>query len=323
MTKNKKIFAVLLALVMVFTLAACGGNTTSSSEAPASETSTEAPASSEAPAASSEAEPASEEPAAGKATGPINVVSREDGSGTRGAFVEITGVMEDDVDNTVATAAIQSSTNEVLTYVQSDPASIGYISLGSMEDSVKALKVDGAEATEEAIVDGSYPVSRPFNVVYKEDKISDTVKDFLAFIMSKEGQALTAEAHIIAADSAAQPYEAGEGIEGTIRIQGSTSVTDYMEVLMEEYQKLQPNVKFDFTSNGSGAGITAAIEDNADIGMASREIKQEETDQGITTLKIAIDGIAVIVAKDNPAEEITLEQIKQVYTGEITTWDEL
>lgn len=312
MSAFKKIITFVLAAALVVSLGACGN-----SEAPAEE-------SSKAPAESQQEESSKEgsEEAAAAMTGIINVVSREEGSGTRGAFTEITGVKEGDQDNTKADAAIQNSTDQVTTYVAGDKASIGYISLGSLNDTVKAVKVDGAEATEENVVNGSYPVKRPFNIVYK-DSVNEATKDFMSFILSKEGQALAAECKVIAKDTEAEPYEKTKDFEGSIRIQGSTSVTPYMEKLMEAYKKVQPKIEFDFTSNGSGAGITSTINDEADLGMASREVKQEELDQGIKAKAIALDGIAVIVNKENPTENLEMSQLKDIFTGEVTNWEDL
>lgn len=313
MKNTKKILSLLLALAMVVTLAACGnkdgGSKESSSEAPASST---AESSSEAPKESTAME------------GTINVISREEGSGTRGAFVEITGVQKDKQDMTKADAAIQNGTDQVITYVASDAKSIGYISLGSLNDTVKAVKINDVEATEENVLNDSYKLKRPFNIAYKaEEKDNEVTADFMKFIMSKEGQALAADSGVIAADSAAAAYEKGKDLKGKIRIEGSTSVTPYMEKLMEAYKKLQLGVTFDFTSNGSGAGIQAVIDGNANIGMASRAIKDEETKAGVEATAIAIDGIAVIVAPDNACESLTLDQVRQIYTGEITDWAKL
>ncbi|MDD7733043.1 MAG: substrate-binding domain-containing protein [Firmicutes bacterium] len=313
MKNTKKILSLLLALAMVVTLAACGNKDGESKES-----------SSEAPA-SSAAESSSEAPKENTAMeGTINVISREEGSGTRGAFVEITGVQKDKEDMTKADAAIQNGTDQVITYVASDAKSIGYISLGSLNDTVKAVKINDVEATEENVINDSYALKRPFNIAYKaEEKDNEVVADFMKYIMSKEGQALAGESGVIAADSSAAAYEKAKDLKGEIRIQGSTSVTPYMEKLMEAYKKVQPGVTFDFTSNGSGAGIQAVIDGNANIGMASREIKDEEKKAGVESTVIAIDGIAVIVAPDNACESLTLDQVRQIYTDEITDWANL
>ncbi len=320
MTKTKKLLAVLCAFVFAIALTACGeGNKKESS-------STASGSTSESVAASTESKASSEEKKGeGKteAKGEINVVSREEGSGTRGAFTEITKVAEGKEDKTFQGATIVNSTNAVTTYVAKDKNSIGYISLGSLNDTVKAAKVEGVEATEENVVNGSYKVKRPFNIAYKEDKLDATGKDFINYIMSKEGQALAKESDVIAMDANAKPYAKSGDVKGKISIQGSTSVTPYMEKLMEAYKKVQPGVEFNFTSNGSGAGIKAVISGEAMIGMASREVKDEEKKEGVTPKQIATDGIAIIVHKENACNDLTLEQIKNIFTGSVRDWGEL
>lgn len=317
----KKILGALFAMILVVGLAACGNGNNETTEAPATET-TEETTGAEAATAADEATEAAQ--TGTLPTGEINVVSREEGSGTRGAFTEITGVAEDDNDNTYQNAVIQNGTDLVMTYVSGDPRSIGYISLGSLNDTVKAVPVDGVEATEENVVNDTYTLKRPFNIVYKEDKLTDLTKDFIAFIESKDAQDMAADAGVIAAFADAQPYTGQDAnLEGTIRVQGSTSVDPYMQKIEEAYQAIHAGVKFDHTANGSGAGIQAAIDDNADIGMASREIKQEELDQGLTGKAIAIDGIAVIVAPDNGVATLSMAQIKGIFTGEVRNWEDV
>ncbi|MDD7593058.1 MAG: substrate-binding domain-containing protein [Peptoniphilaceae bacterium] len=314
----KKILGALFAMILVVGLAACGNGNNSSTEAAGGDTS--AAEETTAPAETSE-----EGAATGSLpNGEINVVSREEGSGTRGAFVEITGVEQDKTDNTYEGAIVQNGTDLVMTYVAGDARSIGYISLGSLNDTVKAVPVDGVEATEENVVNNTYALKRPFNIVYKEDKLTDLTKDFLAFIESKEAQDMAADAGVIAAFSDAKPYEGKDAnLEGTIRVQGSTSVDPYMQKIEEAYKAIHTGVKFDHTANGSGAGIQAAIDDNADIGMASREVKQEELDQGLTAKAIAIDGICVIVAPENGVATLSMDQIKGIFTGEVRNWEDV
>lgn len=250
----------------------------------------------------------------------ITVISREEGSGTRSAFVELMGVVdEEDRDITVASAEITSSTSVMITTVKDNNAAIGYISLGSLNDDVKAVKVDGVEATAENVKNGSYKVSRPFNIAYKEDKLSDVAKDFMSYIMSNEGQAIIEEEGYIAVD-ATENY-ASSKLEGKVVLAGSTSVAPVMEKLAEAYEKLNPNVTIEIQQSGSSAGMTSAIEDACDIGMASREVKASEIEKGLTSKTIAIDGIAVIVNKENThADSLSTEQIKDIYLGKITTW---
>ena len=282
--------------------------------------------------------------------GAINVISREDGSGTRGAFVEIVEVTDEDGnDLTSSSAAIQNQTSGVITTVAGDPSAIGYISLGSLDDSVKAVKVDGAEATPEEITAGSYPIARPFNVAWnKEEELSDVTADFLNFIMSKDGQTIVEEEGYIAVveeaaaeeeteaaaaeeeteEAAAEEgsridslpaYEATEELEGTIEVVGSTSVSPLIEKLAEAYKAVQPNVEINVTSNGSSAGMEAAMNGTADLGMASRELKEEEA-AALEQKVIATDGIAVVVNNENPVEELSLETIRGIFLGEITDW---
>ena len=282
----KKIITVALILTMVFTMAACGGNNTDGE---------------------------------GEGGKPITVVSREDGSGTRGAFTELMGIMVDDVDNTTPNAEISQSTSVVVTTVAGNKNAIGYISLASLDDSVKAVKVDGVEATVDNIKAGSYPVSRPFLVV-TNDKLNDLTKDFIGFIMSSEGQAVIAEDGCIAVDDAEPAYETKSGLKGKIAVGGSTSVAPVMQKLADAYKAINPDVEIEIQQTGSGAGITATIEGAVDLGMSSRELKDEEKDKGIEGLTIAMDGIAVIVNKENTAEDLTSEQIRQIFTGEVTEW---
>ena len=252
----------------------------------------------------------------------INVITREDGSGTRGAFTEITGVLVEDgdteTDNTYAGATIQNSTNGVMTTVAGDPASIGYISLGSVNDTIKPLMINGVEPSTETVQDGSYEIARPFNIAY-QGELSEVAQDFWTFVMSAEGQELVVGEGYVEAVSDAPAYEATEGLSGNVSVVGSTSVTPVMEVLVEGYTNLNPDVTIDVTSNGSSAGMTAAMDGSADIGMASRELKEEELAE-LTAEPLAIDGIAVIVNPDNSVEDLTMEQVRQIYTGEVTTW---
>lgn len=250
----------------------------------------------------------------------ITVIAREEGSGTRSAFVELMGVVDaDDKDITVSTAEITSSTSVMLTTVKDNVSAIGYVSLGSLSDDVKAVKVDGVEATAENVKNGSYKVSRPFNIAYKEDKLSDLAKDFISYIMSNEGQAIIEEEGYIAV-GATESYTVSN-LEGKVVLAGSTSVAPVMEKLAEEYMKLNSGVTIEIQQSGSSAGMTSTIEDACDIGMASRDVKDSEIAEGLTATKIAVDGIAVIVNKENTfADDLTSEQIKGIYLGEITTW---
>lgn len=261
-------------------------------------------------------------PEANTRNDPITVISREEGSGTRGAFVEIMGVVDaDEVDATVQTAEVVNSTAVVTQTVAGNPAAIGYISMGSLGSSVKALAVDGAEGTVENVKNGSYAVSRPFNICYKEENLTNLGKDFVKFILSADGQAILGEKYI-AAEENAEVYTAS-GLTGNLSINGSTSVGPVMMELAEAYMNLNAGVTIDVQQTGSGAGITAAIDGSCEIGMSSRELKEEELAEGLTPVRIAMDGIAVIVNQANPVTGLTTEQIRNIFLGNTTNWSEL
>lgn len=255
----------------------------------------------------------------------ISVVSREDGSGTRGAFIELFGVEEKDadgnkVDNTTIDASITNNTAVMMTTVAGDPCAIGYVSLGSLNDTVKAVKIDGAEATAENIKSGEYKISRPFNIATKGD-VSETAQDFINFILSEEGQAVVAENNYIAIDDV-QDYETTQP-EGKVVVAGSSSVTPVMEKLKEAYAEVNPNAEIEIQQSDSTTGMTSAIDGICDIGMASRELKDSETEAGLTATVIALDGIAVIVNNENPVEDLTADQVKSIYVGETTVWGDV
>lgn len=250
----------------------------------------------------------------------ITVVAREDGSGTRSAFSELMGIVKDDKDNTTDTAEVTNSTSVMLTTVAGNKAAIGYVSLGSLNDTVKAVKVDGVEATAENVKAGKYAVSRPFNIVTGKD-LTPLAQDFISYILSTDGQAVVDEKGYISITQG-ETYKAS-GQTGTLTIAGSTSVAPLMEVLVDKYMALNSGVKIEIQQSGSSAGITSAIEGVCQIGMASRELKDSETAKGVTATKIAMDGIAVIVNKDNSCSELTSDQIRKIYTGETTQWSDL
>lgn len=293
---NKKYLASVLAIAM---LAGCGSSTSAASSNGAS---------------SDDAFDTSED---------ITVISREDGSGTRGAFIELTGVESkndagEKVDNTTDEAQVVNSTAVVLTTVANDPYAIGYISLGALNDTVKAISVDGAEPTVDNIKSGKYTLSRPFNVATKGESDNPVVKDFMAYIMSEEGQAIVSEEGYIAIDDA-KPFEGTEP-EGHIVVGGSSSVSPLMEKLIEAYMKVNTKADVEIQTSDSTTGMTNTIEGSYDIGMASRELKQEELDGGLVNTVIATDGIAMIVNKENSVTDLSKDMIKSIYTGEVTTW---
>lgn len=307
---KKKVLAAVLMGAMVFSMAACGSNDSgSSSDSTTTEDSASSDSGSDASAPS----------------GTISVLSREEGSGTRGAFVELFGVEEENadgekVDNTTVDAQVTNSTAVMMTGVAQDPQAIGYISLGSLDDSVKALKVDGAEASAENVKNGTYKVSRPFNIV-TGDSLSDVAQDFVDYILSSDGQAIVGEDYI-PVDDAAEAY-AGTSPEGSVVVAGSSSVSPVMEKLKEGYEAVNPNASIEIQTSDSTTGVESTISGICDIGMASRELKDTETSEGVTGTQIAIDGIAVIVNNENSMTDITSDQVKQIYTGEVTNWEDL
>ncbi|HJD26952.1 MAG TPA: substrate-binding domain-containing protein [Candidatus Blautia intestinipullorum] len=259
------------------------------------------------------------------ASGTINVISREDGSGTRGAFIELFGIEEEKdgekVDMTTTDASITNSTSVMMTTVAGDENAIGYISLGSLNDTVKAVKIDGAEASAEAVADGTYKVSRPFNIVTGE-KVSDAAQDFINYIMSADGQQIVEDNGYIKAETEGDTYAAGDA-EGKVVVAGSSSVSPVMEKLKEGYEAAQDKVTVEVQTSDSTTGVTSVADGICDIGMASRELKDEETEQGLTPTVIATDGIAVIVNTTNEVEDLTSDQVKAIFTGETTEWEDL
>ena len=330
---KKKVMCMLLTGMMaVGMIAGCGSNSSTNTGADAS-----ADAGSDASADGSAdtttdttADTQADTTAADAASGDfdnseyINVVSREDGSGTRGAFIELFGVEEkndagEKIDNTTDEAIITNSTDVMLTTVAGDEYSIGYVSLGSLNDSVKAVSIDGAEATVDNIKSGNYTIARPFNIATKGTP-SDVAQDFINFIMSADGQAVISDNKYIPVDDGAAAFESN-GASGKIVVAGSSSVTPVMEKLKEAYAAVNSGAEIEIQESDSTTGMTAAMDGTCDIGMASRELKDSETEGGLTATVIAMDGIAVIVNNDNPTTDLSKDTVKGIYTGEITSWD--
>ncbi len=299
----KKLLAILMAAMMLFTLAAC------SEEAPPAD---DNQGSTTPPAGDNTAD----DTAAG---GKISVVTREDGSGTRGAFVEITGVMSDDMDNTTVEAIVQDGTGKVMVAVAQSEAAIGYISLGSLDETVKAVKIDGVEATSANILSGDYKVARPFNIATLGTP-EGVAADLIGFIMSADGQAIVEAEGYIPLES--QDYSSTMPA-GDLIIGGSTSVAPLMEKLVEAYNVINPDASITIEGSGSSAGMKGAIDGTYDMGMASRELKDSETAELETHMAIAQDGIAVVVNSANSVSDLSLEQVRGIYTGEITDWSEV
>ena len=255
--------------------------------------------------------------AATGASGAITVISREDGSGTRSAFVELTGVEDDNGDNTTVEAEIANKTDVVLTSVAGNAKAIGYVSLGSLNDTVKAIQVDGVDATVENGKSGDYKLSRPFNIATKGVP-TGVAADFLNFILSADGQAIVEEEGYIKVNDAAEAFTT-DGSEGQIAVGGSSSVSPVMEKLIEAYQEANPKAKIELQTSDSTSGMTGAMDGTFAIGMASRELKDEEKAE-LTGTAIALDGIAVVVNPENTVANLTMDQIKGIYTGETTDW---
>lgn len=314
----KRKIALVCAAVMALSLAACGNT---ASESTTSESTASESTASESSSATTEA--AEETASDFDNTQAITVITREEGSGTRGAFIELTGVEEkneagEKVDNTSAGAATQNSTNGVMTTVANDETAIGYISLGSLNDTVKAVTVGGVTASADTVKDGTYTLARPFNIVTNGDATDPLAVDFLNFCMSTEGQAIATEEGYIGGE--------GEAFEstmpsGSITVGGSSSVSPLMEKLIEAYKAVNANASIEMLTTDSTVGVSGALDGTYTIGMASRELKDSEVEAGAKATVLAMDGIAVIVNPANPIEDLTTEQIKSIYTGETTTWD--
>ena len=260
----------------------------------------------------------------GSSDAAITVMSREDGSGTRGAFIELFGIEQKDkdgnkVDNTTDEAIITNSTSVMMTTVAGDENAIGYISLGSLNDTVKAVKIDGAEASVDTVKDGSYKIVRPFNIVTK-DKLSKQAQDFENYIMSADGQQIVEDNGYIKVADDAKAYEQSDA-EGKVVVAGSSSVTPVMEKLKEAYLAVNKDAEIEVQESDSTTGMTATMEGTCDIGMASRDLKDSESELKATA--IAMDGIAVSVNKNNTLDDITSDQVKSIYLGDVTSWDEL
>ncbi len=321
----KKSNKLALAAVMVMSMmTACGASSTETA-APAADATAAAAAATTAADTEAAATKAQTEAVGASMEGAIDVISREDGSGTRGAFIELFGVEQKDasgekVDYTTDDAEITNSTEVMITSVAGDKQAIGYISLGSLNDSVKALKIDGAAATVDDIKDGSYKIARPFNIV-TTGEVSDVAQDFINFIFSEEGQKVVEDNGYISQGN--QGAYTASGKSGKVTVAGSSSVTPVMEKLAEAYKALNSDVTVEVQQSDSTTGVTSSIEGVCDIGMASRDLKDEETAKGAQGQVIAMDGIAVVVNNDNPVDDLTSEQVKDIYVGDTTDWSDL
>lgn len=293
MNNIRKILAAAMAALMLMSLAACGNRTDGE--------------------------------AGFDASSQIGVISREDGSGTRGAFVELFGVEQkneagEKIDYTTPSAVITNSTSVMMTTVAGDEYAIGYISLGSLNDAVKAVRIDGAEASAENIENGSYAIARPFVLATREE-LSAEARDFMSFILSAEGQAIVADNGYIAVEDTGAYESTVES--GRVVVAGSSSVTPVMEKLQEAYEAANPGVTVEVQQSDSSTGVAYAIDGSCDIGMASRELKDSELEKGAVPTVMAMDGIAVIVNNASPVEELSAGQVRAIFTGEVTEWAEI
>ena len=307
---KKKVAALLITGIMAVAMTACGSSNSGTDDSGSTDGTAKAESSADAGSDWDD-------------TRDITVVSREDGSGTRGAFVELFGIEEEvngeKVDMTTEEANITNSTSVMMSTVAQDEYAIGYISLGSLDDSVKAVKIDGSEATAENIKNGSYKISRPFNIATKDD-LSDAAQDFEDFILSTEGQKVVEDNKYIPLDDVSD-YKSN-GASGKVVVAGSSSVSPVMEKLKEAYQSVNSDVEVEIQTSDSTTGMQNAIDGVCDIGMASRELKDSEKEAGLTPTVIAMDGIAVVVNNDNPTDELSSDQVKSIFTGDVITWDE-
>lgn len=307
---KKKVAALLITGIMAVAMTACGSSNSGTDNSGSTD-------------GTAKTESSADADSDWDNTRDVTVVSREDGSGTRGAFVELFGIEEEvngeKVDMTTEEANITNSTSVMMSTVAQDEYAIGYISLGSLDDSVKAVKIDGSEATAENIKNGSYKISRPFNIATKED-LSDAAQDFEDFILSTEGQKVVEDNKYIPLDDVSD-YKSN-GASGKVVVAGSSSVSPVMEKLKEAYQAVNSDVEVEIQTSDSTTGMQNAIDGVCDIGMASRELKDSEKEAGLTPTVIAMDGIAVVVNNDNPTDELSSDQVKSIFTGDVLTWDE-
>lgn len=258
-------------------------------------------------------------------TGEITVISREDGSGTRGAFVELLGIEQknengEKFDYTTMMAEVTNSTAVMLQSIMGNDNAIGYISLGSLSDNIKAISIDGVYPSIETVKDGSYPVARPFNIVYDESSLDEVGQDFLSYVMSEQGQTIVEEKGYVSQGN--NGVYTPSKMSGEITISGSSSVTPVMERIAESYKEINPNVSIEVQQSDSTTGVSSVVEGVSDIGLVSRAIKDEEVAQGLTPMTIAMDGIVVVIHNENALEGLTSEQVRDIYMGTLTDWED-
>ena len=320
--KKKLLATMMVAVLAIGTMTGCGSTASTDTSATTEENGTEE-ASAEEPAEEAAEETPAEETGSSLAGNEITVVSREDGSGTRGAFIELTGVEQKDengekTDLTTVEAIITNSTEVMMTTVAGDENAIGYASMGSLNDTVKAVQVNGVDPTAENVKNGTYELARPFNIATLGD-VSDVAQDFINFIMSAEGQAVIEEKGYIKIDENAAPFESN-GATGKIVVAGSSSVTPVMEKLQEAYLAVNSGAEIELQESDSTTGMTQTIDGTCDIGMASRDLKDSELEAGLVSTSIALDGIAVIVNNANDVNDLSTDDIAAIFKGERTEW---
>ena len=322
--KKKLLATILMAALAISMMTGCGSkqdtaaDTTADTSADTTADDSAEDSSADDTASSEDSSDQSADAASSLAGNEITVVSREDGSGTRGAFIELTGVKQDDQDLTTVEAIITNSTEVMMTTVAGDENAIGYASMGSMNDTVKAVNVGGVEPTADNVKNGSYALSRPFNIATKAE-VSDVAQDFINFIMSADGQAVIEDKGYIAIDADAPAFESN-GATGKIVVAGSSSVTPVMEKLQEAYLAINSGAQIELQESDSTTGMTQAIDGTCDIGMASRDLKDSELEAGLTPTAIAMDGICVIVNNANDITDLTIDEIAAIFKGERTEW---
>lgn len=248
----------------------------------------------------------------------ISVISREEGSGTRSAFVSLLGIEKDGEDLTTLTSEIANSTSVVITTVENNKNAIGYISLGSLSSRVKALEIDSVLPTLESVKSGEYKVARPFIAATKNP--NPLTLDFLSFVMSETGQSLIEKKGYIKNSDSSTSYNPSF-LKGELTISGSSSVYPVMEVLVEAYMALNKDVKITLLQSDSTTGLNDLAGNKVDIALSSRNLKDAEIEKGLVPTVIAQDGIVVIVNKDNPVSSLSSSEVKDIYLGLLTSWD--
>ena len=259
--------------------------------------------------------------------GAITVVSREEGSGSRAAFEEMVDVNTDEDNLMTADHIIRDGNGVVATFVESESSAIGYVSFATLSgaDNLLGLAIDGAEPTVENVLNGTYALSREFNMIFMEENLSDAGRAFVEFMTSVEGlQELEVGGEIVDFENASDfDFSAWEGLTGSLSVGGSTTTERPVMNLANAFMDHFPQVSIAYESSGSGAGIRGAEDGTYEIGFASREVLESELEGGLTALVMAREGIAIVVNNSNPVADITFDQLRDIFLGNVTTWDEV